>query len=125
MQPTPNAKKLGLHACSKQVATPWMQPVIFCSPSLATDINISCQLGHNTSNTLQVYKKICLAVWQLYMGMAKRWKLCISPLWKKWIQMSRYDEDTCEAISIAMLNVQQDSSKSFICCKLIAQTNPA
>ena len=35
--------------------------------------------------------------------------------------MSRYDEDMCEAISIATLNVQQDISSSFICCKLIAQ----
>ena len=39
--------------------------------------------------------------------------------------MSRYDEDMCEAISIGMLNIQQDSSNSFICCKLIAQTKPA
>ena len=125
MQPTPNAKKTGLHACSKRVATPWMQPVIFCSPSLATDINISLQCGHNKSNTLQACKKICSAVWQVYMGMAKRWKLFISPLWKKQIQMSRYDEDMFEAISIAMLNVQQDFSSSFIRCKLTTLTNPA
>jgi hypothetical protein len=85
--------KKGFHACSKQVATPWMQPVISCSPSLATEINISCQRGHNISYTLQACKKICSAVRQVYMGMAKRWKLCISPLWKKQIQMSRYDED--------------------------------
>jgi hypothetical protein len=83
MQPTPNAKKPGFHACSKRMTTPWMQPVIFCSPSLANEINISCQRGHNTSNTLQACEKICSAVWPVYMGVATRWKLCISPLWKK------------------------------------------
>jgi hypothetical protein len=77
----------------------------FCSPLLATEINISHQHGRNTSNTLQACKKICLAVWQVYMGMAKRWKLCILPLWKKQIWMSRYDKDMCEAISIAMLKL--------------------
>ena len=109
-------------ACLKHVATPWIQSVIFCFPSLASKIKISYQCGHNTSNTLQACKKISLAVWWVYMKMAKRWKLCISPFWKK-IWMSRYDEDMCEAISIATLNVQQDSSNSFICCKLIPQTN--